>query len=96
MDMRRNLDGVYFRIGIENICFSDLTIEQQEEMMNNAPVKSLDEFNIKKKSKTGMKGYDNFLPQPKLAENHTKDNVCILAIYTLFLLFNCHVLYCCC
>ena len=32
--MRRNLDGVYFRIGKENICFSDLTEEQQDEMMN--------------------------------------------------------------
>lgn len=31
--MRRNLDGVYFRIGTENICFSDLTEEQQDEVM---------------------------------------------------------------
>ena len=35
MDMRRNLDGVYFRFGTENICFSDLSEEQQEEVMNN-------------------------------------------------------------
>ena len=35
MDMRRNLDGVYFRLGTENICFSDLSEEQQEEVMNN-------------------------------------------------------------
>ena len=33
--MRRNLDGVYFRFGCENICFSDLSEEQQEEVMNN-------------------------------------------------------------
>ena len=33
--MRRNLDGVYFRIGTENICFSDLTEEQQDEVMKN-------------------------------------------------------------
>lgn len=32
--IRRNLDGVYFRIGTENICFSDLTEEQQDEVMN--------------------------------------------------------------
>ena len=35
MNMRRNLDGVYFRLGTENICFSDLSEEQQEEVMNN-------------------------------------------------------------
>lgn len=33
--MKRDLDGVYFRIGKENICFSDLTEEQQEEVMKN-------------------------------------------------------------
>ena len=33
--MRRNLDGVYFRIGTENICFSDLTEEQQDEVMKD-------------------------------------------------------------
>ena len=32
--MKRNLDGVYFRIGTENICFSDLTEEQQDEIMS--------------------------------------------------------------
>lgn len=31
--MKRNLDGVYFRIGKENICFSDLTEEQMYEVM---------------------------------------------------------------
>ena len=31
--MRRELDGVYFRIGRENICFSDLSEEQQDEVM---------------------------------------------------------------
>lgn len=31
--MRRKLDGVFFRIGRENICFSDLTEEQQDEVM---------------------------------------------------------------
>ena len=31
--MNRNLDGVYFRIGTENICFSDLTDEQKEQVM---------------------------------------------------------------
>ena len=33
--MNRALDGVYFRIGKENICFSDLTEEQQDEVMKN-------------------------------------------------------------
>ena len=33
--MNRNLDGVYFRIGKENICFSDLTEEQRTEVMKN-------------------------------------------------------------
>ena len=32
--MNRNLDGIYFRIGTENICFSDLTEEQQDEVMS--------------------------------------------------------------
>lgn len=32
--MKRNLDGVFFRIGTENICFSDLSEEQMYEMMN--------------------------------------------------------------
>ena len=31
--MKRNLDGVYFRMGTENICFSDLTPEQQDKVM---------------------------------------------------------------
>ena len=33
--IKRNLDGVYFRIGAENICFSDLTEEQRYQMMEN-------------------------------------------------------------
>ena len=32
--MNRNLDGVYFRIGKENICFSDLTDEQMQQVMD--------------------------------------------------------------
>lgn len=32
--MKRNLDGVYFRIGTEDICFSDLTEEQQDQVMD--------------------------------------------------------------
>ena len=32
--MRRELDGVYFRIGKENVCFSDLNEQQQDEVMN--------------------------------------------------------------
>ena len=39
--MRRNLDGVYFRIGTENICFSDLTEEQQNEIMKDRDVEWL-------------------------------------------------------
>lgn len=33
--MKRNLDGVYFRIGTDNICFSDLSEEQMEEVLEN-------------------------------------------------------------
>ena len=33
MKERRNLDGVYFRFGKDNICFSDMTEEQQDEVM---------------------------------------------------------------
>ncbi len=33
--MKRNLDGVYFRIGTDNICFSDLSKEQMEEVLEN-------------------------------------------------------------
>lgn len=33
--MNRNLDGVFFRIGTENICFSDLTDEQKAEVMKD-------------------------------------------------------------
>jgi len=34
-NIKRQLDGVYFRIGKENICFSDLTEEQQDNIMKN-------------------------------------------------------------
>lgn len=38
LTIRRELDGVFFRIktenGYENICFSDLTEEQQDEVMD--------------------------------------------------------------
>ena len=33
--MKRNLDGVYFRMGKESVCFLDLTEEQQDEVMKN-------------------------------------------------------------
>lgn len=33
--MNRNLDGVYFPIGKENICFSDLTEEQMRQVLQN-------------------------------------------------------------
>lgn len=33
--IRRNLDGVYFRINGANICFSDLTEEQRNSVMQN-------------------------------------------------------------
>lgn len=39
--MKRNLDGVYFRVGKENVCFSDLTSEQQEEVIKNWDNKAL-------------------------------------------------------
>lgn len=32
MTKRRNLDGCYFRFGTENICFSDMTYEQRDEV----------------------------------------------------------------
>ena len=32
--IKRNLDGMYFRIGTDNICFSDMTEEQQDEVMD--------------------------------------------------------------
>lgn len=39
--MNRNLDGVYFRIKRDNkwqnICFSDLTEEEMEEVMKDRP-----------------------------------------------------------
>lgn len=33
--MKRGLDGVFFRIGKENICFSDLDEKQQDEILKN-------------------------------------------------------------
>ena len=33
--MRRNLDGIYFRIGTENICFSDMTDYQRVDVMKD-------------------------------------------------------------
>lgn len=39
--MNRNLDGVYFRIGKENICFSDLTDEQKTNVMKGKDVEWL-------------------------------------------------------
>ena len=39
--MNRNLDGVYFRIkrdnGWQNICFSDLTEEEMDNVMKDRP-----------------------------------------------------------
>ena len=39
--MRRNLDGAYFRIGKENICFSDMTKEQRYKVMEDRDVEWL-------------------------------------------------------
>ena len=33
--MRRNLDGMFFRMGTENICFSDLTDDQMYEVLKD-------------------------------------------------------------
>ena len=33
--MKRNLDGIYFRIGAENICFSDMSDEQRVDVMKD-------------------------------------------------------------
>lgn len=39
--MNRNLDGVYFRVKRDgewkNICFSDLTEEEMDQMLSNRP-----------------------------------------------------------
>lgn len=41
MKIKRNLDGVYFRIKRgdkwENLCFSDLTTEEQDNVMEGRP-----------------------------------------------------------
>lgn len=43
--MNRNLDGVYFRIKRDdkwqNICFSDLTEDERQEMMKNRSIEWL-------------------------------------------------------
>lgn len=43
--MNRNLDGVYFRIKRDdewqNICFSDLTDDEMEEVMKDRPIEWL-------------------------------------------------------
>lgn len=43
--MNRNLDGVYFRVNRDNkwqnICFSDLTDAEMEEVMQDRPVEWL-------------------------------------------------------
>ena len=43
--MNRNLDGVYFRINRDdtwqNICFSDLSDDEMEEVMKDRPVEWL-------------------------------------------------------
>ena len=43
--MKRNLDGVYFRVRrdgkYENVCFSDLTRKEQEQMLEDRDVEWL-------------------------------------------------------
>ena len=43
--MNRNLDGVYFRVKRDdkwdNICFSDLTEEEMDEVMKDRPIEWL-------------------------------------------------------
>ena len=43
--LQRNLDGVYFRMQRDgkwmNICFSDMTEEEQDKIMENRPVEWL-------------------------------------------------------
>ena len=40
--MNRNLDGVYFRVKrgptYENVCFSDMTTEERDEVIKDRPV----------------------------------------------------------
>lgn len=40
--MKRNLDGVYFRVKrgdrYENVCFSDMTTEERDAVLVNRPV----------------------------------------------------------
>ena len=43
----RNLDGFYFRIGTENICWSDLTEEQMNEMLEGRSEVCLKNFCIR-------------------------------------------------
>lgn len=45
VNMNRNLDGVYFRVNRDNewqnICFSDLSDDEMEEVMKDRPVEWL-------------------------------------------------------
>lgn len=40
--MKRNLDGVYFRVKrgerYENVCFSDMTTEERDALLVNRPL----------------------------------------------------------
>lgn len=41
-DIKRNLDGVYFRVQRDgkwdNVCFSDMTQDEMEDVMNNRDI----------------------------------------------------------
>ena len=39
--MNRELDGVYFRVDNEDICFSDLNLEQKQMFLNDYDKESL-------------------------------------------------------
>lgn len=39
--MRRNLDGTFFRIGKENICFSDLSEFEQDAVLEDRSIEWL-------------------------------------------------------
>ena len=43
----RNLDGFYFRIGTENICWSDLTEEQMNEVLEGRSEEWIKNFCIR-------------------------------------------------
>ena len=38
MKERRNLSGIYFRVGGENVCFEDLSKEEQENQMKDMSI----------------------------------------------------------